>query len=343
MLHPRRSLCSALLSAALAASGFSASAFATPLLSENAAQNYNGILTLYPDSVDPNLFYFMPNSSTFARENGKPVFGFTYWGLNPSTPLSEAGAYMSFVLRPASDAAQQAALDAAIRSGKSIAVLPVMSSMVGLTSTRNDQIPLEKLVEEFNFPEHGGTPEAEAGINMLLTGRGATVFKQAITNPGILNLQYCYMVQGLGPNFDARVEVEMDRVYSRFEGSVSKGGWFFRKSIHTLVEKLVDERAVRILSDGGTASEREKLQEIANQIIARIFKPELDVKAPAGQESSGWSFMRFSLSTVNRKELKRETWRITHRDLVEREFCIPLRLSDLSPYLKDVVKNADAR
>jgi hypothetical protein len=83
------------LAAALGAVLFSTSAYALPLLSENAAQNQGSALTLYPDSNNPNLFYFFPNSSKFAVDtaSGLPAFGFTYWGLEPAA--DDAGGYMT--------------------------------------------------------------------------------------------------------------------------------------------------------------------------------------------------------------------------------------------------------
>src|SRR6185295_15508306 len=218
---------------ALSVAMVSTPALALPLLAENAAQNQGSALTLYPDSDGGNRYYFFPNSSEFAIDQASnlPAFGLTYWGLEPVA--DDAGAYMTFSMRLHSDREQAAALQAAISSGKRITVLPVMASTIGLTALRSTPspvpgspvetapggptFPLARLFDEFDFAAHAGTAETEVGVNAVLTKVGAKVFKTAVDNPQLIKFDYCYQVQGLGPNFNATIDVDWLRIYDDFQ------------------------------------------------------------------------------------------------------------------------------
>lgn len=325
--------------------GTPTSAHALPLLSQNAAQNVSSALTLYPDHENPNLFYFMPNSSAFAKDEktGLPVFGLTYWGLSNGGPLADAGAYMVFSLRLQSDSDQKAALQAAIASGKKIAVLPVMKSIVGLSTTKpGGAPPLGRLFDEFNFSRAAGTAEAEVAVNSVMTGVGAKVMRSMIETEAALKIDYCYTVQGLGPDFDAKVEVDWSRVYEDFQFHASGGWWWTRFQIDKQVEKLKQDNAVRIEINGGTAADEEYVKSVADKIVARLFNPELSM-TPTGSLplEAGWSFSRFQLKFTDKSELKKEVFTIKRRDMVEREFCVPMTLKDIASYKDKLVKDAD--
>jgi hypothetical protein len=336
------------LSLILALGCLSARAYALPLLAQNAAQNTSEALTLYPDHLDPNLFYYMPNSSEMARERGTglPMFGFTYWGLNAGTPVTDAGAYMVFSMRLKSDASQDSALKAAIASGKRVAVLPLMQSMVNLTSTAQNQegrpaaAPLGRLFEEFNFAQRGGLAEQEVGVNAILTGIGARVMKAQLDTPAALKIDYCYKIQGLGPNFDASIHINWERVYFNFQTRASFGGFWARKEIAAEIERLRQEGHIRIDVNGGDAKDEEYVQALAERIATRLFVASLSDQPTSG-DGQGWSFSSFQLKVTDRRELKTETYNLTRRELVTREFCTPLMLSEIRAHRAELIRNAD--
>jgi hypothetical protein len=324
--------------------GSAQSALALPLLAENAGIKVNEALTLYPDSDNPNVFYFMPSSSgvVFDEKTKLPQIGFTYWGLSNGGPLDQAGAWLTFSLRLQSDPVQKTALQSLLDEGKRIAVLPVQASTIGLTSTKTGETPASRLFDEFHFSQKAGVAESEIGVNAVMTGVGAKVFKAALDNPQLMKVDYCYKVTGLGPNMKGKIYVKWDRVYDYFHSSYSAGGWFFRKSISVDVEKLKQQNLVRIELDGGNATEWEKLQELTNTIIARLFVPDLKAEPGSGGGGGGWSFSRFSLRVVHKEELKEESWTIQKRDIIDREFCSDMAVKDLTSYKDKIVKDADA-
>ena len=319
---------------------------ALPLLAENEAINDWGNLTLYPDHEDPKKFYYFPNSSRLVRdENDVPLFNFTYWGLG-NGPLNQAGAYMVFVSKLKSDSEQVTSIKKFLKTKKGgVAVLPVMQSMITLRSTKKGRPPLQKIFDEINFPPYGGRAEDEAGISAVLTGVGAKVFRATLLKKpnAALKVDYCYKVQGLGPDMDAKITVNMKRVYEHFQANAGfKGNLWWRASVKYEVEKLKDKRFVNWEINGGNATDEEYVQTIVTQIIKRMFKPELSTKPSSGSKSSwGFSWFSFNANGVKREELKNEVWNIKRRDLVTREFCVPLVLRDIDNYRDDLVIDAD--
>lgn len=333
--------------AIVAASAAAPTAYALPELAESAGLTVTDALTLYPDSDNPNLYYFMPNSSTFAVDatSGLPEFGFTYWGLdNPSA--TDSGAYMTFSLRLTSDASQKAALTSAIASGKQISVLPVAASMVGLNpSSQQGQSAgaLSKFFSEFDFAPEGGLAEDDVGVNAVLTPIGAKVFKASIDNPQLIKFDYCYKTQGLGPDEKATISVDMQRVYTDFQAHASVGGWFWSAQINTEIESLRQQNAIVIDIQGGDATMEEYVRSVADEIVQRLFTVELPDTPVAGSGDNGmWGFDRVQLNYTNISELKQETWTYDKQDLTLREFCLDLGLGALGPYKGQVVKDADA-
>jgi hypothetical protein len=124
-------------------------------------------------------------------------------------------------------------------------------------------------------------------------------------------------------------------VYDHFSARASAGGWFWKSSIQSVTEKLIDQRDVVIERYGGDAKDDEMLNKIAQTITQRLFTPELaaTAAAPAGANA----FYSFGASHVRKEELKTESWIWKSRDLVEREFCIPIAMKDLEAHADKIV------
>jgi hypothetical protein len=318
---------------------------AVPLFGETAGTIQDGVLTLYKDDRDPHKVYFFPNSTRFSVDrSGVPLFNFAYWGLGNTAPGAAAGGYMTLTTHLAPDTDQQAALNNYIKNHPEmeVAVLPVKSSMVGLQTTVPNAQPLTTIFTEFNFSKVGGRAEDEIGVNAVLTPVGARVFKALLgkdVGGSHIKFDYCYVVQGFGPNMDAVVSVDMRRVYDYFETGVS-GRWaWFSWDIKKVVEKLNEDHAVRVTMNGGDAKEWEVLNTIATTITARLFVPE--IAASSVRPASMNQAFNFGAGTVHKEELKSETWNFVRRDLEDREFCTAIALKDLEGFQDKLVVNAD--
>lgn len=326
---------------------FSLSSMAIPLLGETAGTIKEGMLTLYKDHENPKKVYFFPNSTKFSVDQNKvPLFSFVYWGLTPPINPLEAGAYLTMSTHLASDSSQESALKTFMDKNPDfeVAVLPIKSSVVGLTTTAGSapngtKSPLSGLFTEFNFAKAGGRAEDEIGINAVLTFAGAKAFKALLSrsNTGqLIKFDYCYNIQGFGPNVNAIIKLKMDRVYDYFNAKVSSGFLFWRPSeIKRVTEELHEKNEISIIMNGGDATQWEALEKVAQTITVRLFKPELSATA----ETSSNTF--FSLSSVHKEELREETWNFIRRDLETREFCTAINIKDLEPYTNNLVINAD--
>lgn len=318
-------------------------ASALPLFGETEGTIKNGIVTLYKDSEDPKKVYFFPNSTRFSVDKqGVPLFNFVYWGLNGGS--ADQGAYMSMSTHLSTDADEQAALNSYTKDNPEmkVAVLPVKSSVIGLTSTDPSQPPLSLLFKEFNFSKVGGRAEDEIGINAVLTPIGAKAFKALLTKaPGgsAFKADYCYTVQGLGPNMKASITVDMRRVYDYFEANHSGGWGFFAWNIRTIIEKLQQNNTIQVQMLGGDAQMWEYLDKISETITARLFKPELS--ASPITTASGNRLFNFGVGWVHKEELKTETWTWDRKDIVDREFCTAITLKDLDQYRSKLIIDAD--
>lgn len=318
--------------------------WAVPLLGETAGSiKVSGQVTLYRDHENPNKVYYFPNSTRFSQDHkGVPLFNFVYWNLEDP---KAGGAYMTMTTRLAPDEEQKKDLENFIAMNPQIevAVLPVLSSTIGLQTTALGQSPLQGLFGEFNFAKHGGRAEDEIGVNAVLTAVGAKAFKALLTHSGgsaVLKMDYCYRIQGYGPNMDARIIVNMKRVYEYFQASHSGGWGWFSWNIRSVVEKLVAERSIAIEMNGGDAQEWEYVRAISEALTARLFVPELSA-TPHAVAAPGNRLFRFGGGSIRKEELQTEIWSWRRRDLVELDFCTNIQIKDLEPYRDLLVISAD--
>ena len=321
----------------------SSQSFAYPIVSDSEAIRYGDVLTLYLDHREANKVYFAPNSSMLAKDNSDmPMFGLTTWGLNevPFRP-ENAGAWVTFTARLTSDPLQAAALARYLEDNpnKRVAIIPVKESTLGLESNKPGA-PFSKLFDEMSISRIGGHLEDEIGFMSTLTGIGAKVFKEAVKKPDSLKIQYCYTFDGAGPDMDAKITVNWQRVYDHYRSSFTVGRWWRKATITREVEKLRQSGHVKWEINGGTADDQEYVKEVAEQIVKRLFVPILQY-VPAGQtkEARGWSFMSFNHSSTHRSEHKEEVWEMSRRQLVERERCLPVNVRDVKNYYTDLVSD----
>jgi hypothetical protein len=333
----------------------SVKAFSVPLFGETAGTIKQGVLTLYKDHENPKKVYFFPNSTRFSvDQDNVPLFNFVYWGLGVAgTANDEKGGYMTLSTHLASDKDQAAALEVYMKDHPEmeIAVLPIKSSIIGISTTAATvsstggplpSAPLRGLFTEFNFAKVGGRAEDEIGVNAVLTATGARAFKALLTNDkagSLIKFDYCYTVQGYGPNLNATVTVNMRRVYDFFEAKTTVG-WFWNPvTIKSATESLNENHDISIIMNGGDAKQWESLNTVAQTITTRLFKPELEASPIA--HASANTYFSLNIGNRHKEELKSEVWNFVRRDLENREFCTAVVIKDLKPYINQLVTNAD--
>lgn len=319
----------------LAVVGAGLSAHALPLLSENAAKRVSELLTLYPDSQDPRKFYYFPNSSTLAQDRaGRPLFSLAYYGLDNASP-DDGGGLLNAVFRLDVNAPMRTAVREFLEQNPDagLAVIPVKASTVS-----SGQL---NMYRNLVLPPHGGRAEDEMGMSIELTEIGAQIFRAKAKSGTGPQLNYCYKVEGLGPNMDAHLVIEWQQLYEYFRASASAGALWWRTTITREVEKLYNTQHIFVTINGGDAQKQDYVYKIVDQMIAKLFEPKLDYNRSATNVVFASTPLQFAFNSVKKEELHRFEGRIVLRDLVEREFCVDLSVKDVAPYYNELVLRAD--
>jgi hypothetical protein len=313
---------------------------AYPVLDAVQGLPHPTLVTVYPDQTDPALYYFVPTSLEFAKDdNGQPRLGVQYWGLTGLDP-DGSGAALTFSIRPTVD---QQALDeiaAAIRNqnpNAKFAFPPLLSSQVDaiLNSAFHDT------KQDTNAPTSvgGGTVDATQAFSFALTNVGGRAFAQgASENADVLAARYTYRIRGIGSRLHARVTVRHKRVYDHFKATASGSAWWgmVRTSWSADWQKLVSDGSIELnILQGGETDEDAYMLTIFQQLVtARIgetgmFAPKLKpggiVDAPEAGDfgwgfsgGGGWEHLEESVSY---------TFVINTQKLEEREFTIGISFS----------------
>lgn len=311
------------------------SAQALPLLSENAATRISEVLTLYPDSQDPQKFYYFPNSSTLAQDRaGRPLFSLAYYGLDNASP-DDGGGLLNAVFRLDMNAPMRKATAEFLQQNPNagLAVIPVKASTV-VSGQLN-------MYRNLVLPPHGGRAEDEMGMSVELTEIGAQIFRAKAKSGTGPQLNYCYKVEGLGPNMDAHIVIEWQQLYEYFRASASAGALWWRTTITREVEKLYNTQYVFVTINGGDAQKQDYVYKLTDQMIAKLFEPKLNYNRSATNVIFDSTPLQFALNSVKKEELHKFEGRIVLRDLVEREFCVDLSVKDVGPYYNELVLKAD--
>lgn len=304
----------------------SANAFALPILTES--MNGSGSLgTLYPDHSDPNKVYFMPNRGGLQKDAaGVPEFGMSYWGI--STPNEKPGGFFAGVFNLSTGSELQKAIDAQLAKGKSVAVMPVQSSYIHFADKDGNRI-MEMLFEDVDLPPFSGRAEDSFGLQATLTKVGAMALASQLRSGAVgLKMGYCYEVTGLSPVFNAKITLNYHKVYEHFLAQVSYGRWWYKVNIRTEIEKLVENKSIKIEINGGTAQDKDYVMGLVDRMVLKFFEPVLENR----RNSAGG---RIGISYTKIMEDRTQTFEMTQRELINREYCVDMSLGQLKefPYL----------
>jgi hypothetical protein len=249
-------------------------------------------VTLYPDSQNPKLFYYFPNTGKVLKDE-KGIPDFTMVKLNQ--PVDGVGGYISGVLGLENTKAQADALKLKRDAGFQLAPLPVRSSYFTLTSQKaGEREFLSGIFKEVALPDLAGRPEDPFGFSATLTPVGAAILKAAlVTNQSNgTTFQYCYTVSGTTPKFHGEVTLNYHKVYEHFMARASGRKWFQRFEVRAELEKLKESGSIGIKMEGGTETERAYLESLTEKMMARFFEPELPNRRSEVSANWGLSYTR---------------------------------------------------
>ncbi len=342
----RISFSGAAIGVVLSLLGSSWGAQALPVLRETRSDYSGKMATIYPDNNDPNLFYFLPDSSEFAQNSDQsPVITLTHWGL--LTPdLTDGGAMMNFVLKAAITPELNAELLAFQKKHPNarLTVIPFGASFVSIGNSKTGAPQLwSKLIVGADLPPNAGVAETEVGVNMLLTELGAKVFKASIEKSPDYNIQLCFKIDGVTPYMDASITMDYKRVYEYFQASASGGYLWWQVSVAAVVEKLREDGTITIKLTNTDAKMEDIVMELTRDLMKTWFTPTLSA-SPGASNPEGLApgrFVSFSFNSTYKEERKTVSFRFQKSVAIQDDRCVNLAMKGLSKYASSIITSAD--
>jgi hypothetical protein len=319
------------LSGVLAVALISLNAMALPILTESA--DGTGLLaTIYPDHENTNKVYFFPNTGGLEKsEAGVPRFGMSYWSTDDAN--ASAG-YFSGIFHLGMSGDLKQAVENHKQAGMKVAVIPVQESHIYFMEDRAGGRLMTDLYKEISLPPFGGRAEDSIGISASLTKSGAKMLSSILRNGGTgADLKYCYQITGLSPIFHAKIQLNYNKVYTHFLAQAKGGRWWWKWSVRTEIEKLVENGDIKIEINGGKANQYDYIMALTDRMVTKFMDPILDNRP-------GTTSGRFGVSFTKIIEDRELTFELKQRELINREFCVSLGLGELKefPWL---ITNAD--
>lgn len=176
--------------------GLAKLACAYPVVDAVVGLPYPELVTVYPDEADPNLYYFVPTSVEFVRdEAGKPRLGVQHWGFTGPDMGGGMGAALTFSVRPAFDKQKLQAVADAVRAknpnAKWAAVPMVCSRMEVIINSQF--FPENQTITNVTLSPGSGpvTPAPAATTAVLATAdKPVVTLETAATTPSLCTATY---------------------------------------------------------------------------------------------------------------------------------------------------------
>jgi|GEM_PF-2504955 len=351
-----------------------ANASAVPLLRATAADFQNDLATIYPDSQDPNLYYFLPNKGGIAFDNkGKPLFELTTWGLKEGDP-KKGGGYMSFVTEAGLTDALRAELKAfqAKHPGARLTVVPFGKSSIEVgrdISSQFDQalVPdpsrpapttpptppvlggFGMLFTDIMLPPSAGVAETQEGVNAMLTQQGARVMRAILSGSGspdgeagnhLWDLSLCYQVYGALPVMEANIHMDYQKIYEYFQTSASGGWGWFGWSLSAVVEKLRQNKTIDWQITGGDAKDEDYVKAIAKELADTYLKPQLS-NSPGASSYTPFAAINFGFNATYKEERSTADYHMRKQVYITDDRCVDMGVSGLAPWKNGILHSAD--
>lgn len=307
----------------MAMSLMSLNALALPILTESS--DGTGLLaTIYPDHENSKKFYFFPNTGSLEKDSaGVPRFGMSYWKPEEG---STTGGYFSGIFRLGVDADLKGAVENYKKAGKQISVIPVQESHLYFMEDREGNRLLTDLYKEISMPPFSGRAEDSIGISASLTKSGALMLAGILNNGGNgADLKYCYEIKGVSPIFHANIQLNYHKVYKHFLAQARGGRWWWKWSVRTEIEKLVESGDIKIQINGGNANQYDYIMALADRMVTKFMDPILDNRR-------GTTSGRFGVSLVKIFEDRDLSFDLKQRELISREYCVSLGMGELKAF-----------
>lgn len=283
-------------------------------------------LTVYRDSDDPALFYYIPQFAEVSKRNdGALNFGAVLLKKNENDPNDGFSLY-NFGVRAVYPSAELARVKEEMEQiyGFPVSLQPVNPSVAtpslspitngiyrSITCQKNGGNLYTDLAASFTVDE---ALEPELSEFMKAGGIG---WAGAIT----------YKVLTRRTSFRFKITANWHRVQEHFRSQISVKYWFVKANLSYETKKLIQDGVIKFEIEGGTPEEREWVISLTEKIAGRLFKPDLQPGALPNHPSG--AALCFSLNYSKVEEDKTEIWEGQIADFEEKELGMAAYVRDM--------------
>ncbi len=264
----------------------------------------SAFMTVYKDSDDPNLFYYIPQFAEVAKNtSGNLSFGGGYFQGNQNDPDDDFGLF-NFTVRGVapSKELQKALAELRQNYGPSASLQPVVPTVKTPQLSGISAYPYIAL----NCQDRGGNLYTDLAGSFSIAGKYARDVMGMMTKGQGWNGQISWTTRAVQPEFEWWITANWKRVQEHFKSQVSVQYWFVKANLGYELQKLQENGTIEIKTRGGTPGEKEKVRKLAEEIAGRLFKRELQ-PSPFQSHPSG-AALCVSLNYSKVVEDKVETW-----------------------------------
>jgi hypothetical protein len=248
----------------------------------------------------------------------------SYW--DAQSDGTKGGGYLSGVFNLSVGGELRESINEIRQQGYRISVLPVQRSFIRFMQDREGEQVFNNIFDEVSLPPYSGRAEDSIGLSATLTPIGGRVLSQQLLQTGFGSaLEYCYTVKGVSPVFNAKISLNYNKVYRHFLAQARGGRWWWKWNVRTEVEKLVESGDIKIEINGGDAQKYDYIMALADRMATKFFEPVLE-----NRRGSVPGRMGVSLTVI--VEERDQSFELTQREIIERDYCVALGMDDIKEF-----------
>ncbi len=285
----------------------------------------SNFMTLFKDSSDPKLFYFVPKFSELATypatgklkfgsrlfrktddpRDGFAIFNFSVSGVIPMAELMKAKADLESIYGP------NIRISSITPDTKAPTLIPLTDGIYTSIKCQSVGVDLfSDLACSFTVPEDIAQDVKE-------------MFQTSLGWSGQIN----FTVRTKKTAFDWKITANWHRIQEHFKSQVSVKYWFVSSNISYETQRLIENDTIHIDITGGTPSQKEMVYAFAEKIAQRLFVPTLQ-PGPMANHPSG-SAVCFSLSYSKVEEDRTSVWSGSEREYEDKPLGIAALISNV--------------
>ena len=283
-------------------------------------------MTVYKDSDDPSLFYYIPQFAEVSKRNdGELNFGAAFFEKNPNDPNDGFSLY-NFGVRGVFPSAE---LERIKEELEAIYGIPASLQPVNPSVSTPSLTPITNgIYRSITCQKNGGNLYTDLAASFTVDESLEPEFSELVKSGGIgwagaIN----YTVLTRRTSFKFKITANWKRVLEHFKTQISVKYWFVKANLSYETQKLIQNGTIKFEIVGGTPSQKEWVTNLTEKIAQRLFVPELKPTPFATHPSGAALCVSVNYSKV--EEDKTEIWEGEISDFEEKELGMAAYVRDM--------------